>query len=304
MVPPGNRRREKQYIGIEDLMHSYIDCVSCTLKTAADAVKQAGLKEDRQNEVMKKILQSLSRMDLNLGSAQMTHRIFRVIREVGGIHDPLKNTKSYSLDLAIRAYPELKQTLDESKDRFATAVRIALAGNIIDHDHHDREDNLALFKSVEDALSRPLVVNHMDFLKAEVKKAKSILYLADNAGETVFDRILIEELPMDRITYAVRGTPVGNNATMRDATLAGLTEIVNVVEDGSDYPCVFLKKCSRAFKRTFDRADLIISKGQDNFQTLMNVDRNIFFLVRIRCKVKATECGLSVGDFLVKGRKL
>lgn len=288
----------------EVVMDSYLDCLPCVIRQASDAVRQAGLKRDLQTAIMKRIMATLAEMELKNGSSEMIQKAFQIIREAGHIHDPLENAKSYSMDIALRAYPELKLTLNDSKDRFATAVRIAMAGNIIDHERRDGEqDNLSIFHSVEAALTRPLAMDHIDFLKEEVQEAKNILFLADNAGETVFDRILLEEMPLERILYAVRSQPVSNDATLRDAVFAGLTEIVKVIEDGSDYPCSMPDRCSPEFLSVFDEADLIIAKGQANLRALREIDKNIFFLARIRCKGTAADFNLSVGDFIVKGLK-
>jgi len=286
-------------------MYNYLDCLSCVVRQVAEAERNAGMKESVQIDVMKQVLRTLADMDMTEGSSAMVQKVFNVVREVGGVNDPLENIKSYCMDIALRAYPELQHTLDESEDRFETAVRIAMAGNIIDH--HIREDrrldNLALFRSIEDALSRPLVVDHVDLLEKEIHKASKILYLADNAGETVFDRILIEEMPKERIIYAVKRMPVSTDATIRDAAMAGLTDLVQVFVIDTDYPCVFPDKCPEAFQRLFNSADLIIAKGQGNMKALSDQDRNIFFLARIRCKVTAAKFKLSVGDFLVKSLK-
>lgn len=286
-------------------MFSNLDCIPCVIRMASDAVKQNGKSEKAQFDIMNKVLFTLSALDTNNNSSsELIHNAFKVIREEGKIHDPMANFKSYCVDVALRAYPELKRTVEVSEDRFATAVRIAMAGNIIDHSREEMRDNLALFRSIEEALSKPLSINHIDHLKEEIQKAEKILYLADNAGETVFDRILIEEMPLDRIVYAVKGKPVSNDATLRDAQMAGLTNIVSVLEDGTDYPCVNLKSCSPEFKRAFDEADLIISKGQGNFKALRGIDRNIFILARVRCRVTAQHLRLTMGDFLVKGLKI
>ncbi|MHC4944174.1 MAG: damage-control phosphatase ARMT1 family protein [Planctomycetota bacterium] len=284
---------------------SYLDCYPCIIRRATEALKHSGLDEKTQFKVMSRVMGVLSSMDgPENGSSEMIRAVFKVIREKGGVHDPMENVKSYCVDVALRAYPELKHTVEVSEDRFATAVRIAMAGNIIDHSPEEMRDNLALFRNIEDALSRPLSVNHIDALKEEIQQAGKILYLADNAGETVFDRILIEEMPSDRIVYGVKGQPVSNDATRRDAEMAGLTRIVEVVEDGTDSPALRPDNCSPEFKRIFDSADLIISKGQGNLKALEDTDRNIFFLARVRCRVTAYQYRLSVGDFLVMGRKV
>jgi len=264
-------------------------------------MKDAGLRAGTQERILKKILRLFSDIDLAGGSSEMIQKAFLVIRKESGVNDPLENHKSYCMDVALKAYPELKSSLEKTGDRFGTAVRIAMAGNIIDHAGEAKKDNLALFRSIEDARTCTLRIDHVSRLKNEVEKASKILYLADNAGETVFDRILIENLPMDRLVYAVKGTPVSNDATLRDAEMAGLTKIVEVVDNGSDYPCFFLDKCDDKFSRLFDSADLVIAKGQGNMSALSKTKKNIFFLARVRCKVKASAFRLSVGDFVVRG---
>ena len=118
-------------------------------------------------------------------------------------------------------------------------------------------------------------------------KAQDILYLTDNAGEIVFDRLLIEQLPMDRITVAVKGSPIINDATRVDAETVGLTNMVSVIDNGSDAPGTMLEDCSRAFRDRFDRADLVVAKGQGNYETLSEVDKNIVFILKVKCPVIA-----------------
>jgi len=286
-------------------MYTFLDCYSCVVRQATEALKQSGLAPEKQSKLLKNILNELSSInDHKNASSDMIRKSFRIIREAGHIHDPLENVKSYCMDVALRAYPELKHTLKVSKNRFATAVRIAMSGNIIDHGHDEMHNNLALFKNIEDALTRPLVINHIEELKKEIEIASNILYIADNAGETVFDRILIEELPTEKITYAVKGIPVSNDTTLRDAKIAGLVNLVKIVEDGTDNTSVNLNDCSPEFREVFNEADLIIAKGQGNLKNLENIDKNIFFIARVRCKVTAHYLKLSVGDFLVKGLRI
>lgn len=286
-------------------MYTFLDCYACVVRQATEALKQSGLKPEIQAKLLKEILFELSSTkDHKYVSSDLLRKAFRIIRETGNIHDPLENVKSYCMDVALRAYPELKHTLETSKNRFATAVRIAMSGNIIDHGHEEMRDNLALFKNIEDALTRPLVINHIDELQKEIEKAEKILYIADNAGETVFDRILIEELPIEKITYVVKGIPISNDTTLRDAKIAGLVNLVKVIEDGSDYTSVNLDDCSPEFTEAFNTSDLIIAKGQGNLKNMENLDKNIFFIARIRCKVTAHYLKFDVGDFLVKGLKV
>jgi uncharacterized protein with ATP-grasp and redox domains len=134
-----------------------------------------------------------------------------------------------------------------------------------------------------------------------MSRAEDILYLGDNAGEIVFDRLLIEQLPCEKITFVVKGRPILNDAVMEDAQIVGLTDMVDVIDNGSDAPGTILESCSETFRRRFDQSDLIIAKGQGNYETLSEVDKNIFFLVRPKCSVLARHLGREIGSLVLSG---
>ena len=131
-------------------------------------------------------------------------------------------------------------------------------------------------------------------------RARDILYLADNAGEIVFDRLLIEQLPPGRVTVAVKGGPVLNDATRSDAAVAGLNELAEVIDNGSDAPGTLLGDCSHSFRERFDRADLVIAKGQGNYETLSDARKDVFFLLKAKCPVIAHHLGCDVGRTVVQ----
>jgi uncharacterized protein with ATP-grasp and redox domains len=129
-----------------------------------------------------------------------------------------------------------------------------------------------------------------------------ILYIADNAGEIVFDRILVEEIQdfENRVVFVVKGGPILNDATMMDAREAGLTDIVRVIDNGCDAPGTILELCNDAFIEELNRADLIISKGQGNYETLSDIPRNVFFLLKAKCPVIAGDLSVHVGDLILQ----
>ena len=130
-------------------------------------------------------------------------------------------------------------------------------------------------------------------------KQKKFCTLTDNAGEIVFDRLLIEQLPAENITVVVRGKPVINDAMMEDASIAGLPQIVEVINNGSDAPGTILESCSEKFRHRFEKADLIIAKGQGNYETLSDVDKNIFFLLKVKCPVIAEHLGCEIDAIIL-----
>jgi hypothetical protein len=136
-------------------------------------------------------------------------------------------------------------------------------------------------------------------LATAIRGARSILYLVDNAGEIVFDRDLLAQLPLGSFTVAVRGRPVLNDATLADAQAVGLTDLGDVIGNGSDAPGTILTDCSAEFRQLFAAADLIIAKGQGNYETLAGANRPIFFLLKIKCDVLSRALGQPRGSLVL-----
>ncbi|HQH71424.1 MAG TPA: ARMT1-like domain-containing protein, partial [bacterium] len=190
--------------------------------------------------------------------------------------------------------PELKAMIDTAPDPLITAARLAIAGNVIDMGVNGTVTETDVRRSIQHALEEPFTGDSAGFQQAIVQ-ARDILYLADNAGEIVFDRLLIEQLPPGRVTVAVRGAPILNDATLTDARAVGLHEIAEIIDNGSDAPGTVLEDCSPEFNRRFAAAGLILAKGQGNFETLNDESRGIFFLFKAKCPVIAAHAGVPVG---------
>lgn len=179
---------------------------------------------------------------------------------------------------------------------------MAIAGNVIDFGCRSHLGDDEVRQAIEDAMDphAPGFNNgEVDDLRRAIEHAGDILYLTDNAGEIIFDRLLIEEMPTDRITLVVRGGPAINDATLEDAEVAGLSSLVKVVDNGSDVPGTILDSCSPFFRSRFEQCDLVIAKGQGNYETLGGEDLNIFFLFKAKCPVIARDVGSEVGQMVV-----
>jgi uncharacterized protein with ATP-grasp and redox domains len=238
-------------------------------------------------------------MDLRKSPPVMAQQIHRLIRRLSSCDDPYKELKDRSNRYALELYPELRQRIDNASNPLETALRFAIAGNIIDFGVNNKLDRIDLSKTIEQALSEP-VFGEIEELYYAITSSKKILYLGDNAGEIVFDRLLIEELPADKITFVVRGGPIINDATMADARTTGMTDLVKVIDNGSDAPGTIIEECSDTFKQIFTNADLIIAKGQGNYETLTDVHKNIFFILKAKCSVIAKHLGCELGSFVVR----
>lgn len=279
-------------------MKTFLDCIPCFVRQALDSVRLVTDDENIHEQVLRNVLHIAAKMDLRQSPAAMAQHIHRHIRRLTGADDPYREIKHQFNQLTLRLFPGLKTRIQNSADRLETAVRLAIAGNIIDFGVNSRLDESHVLDAIEHAMTAPLNGNIKEFSVA-VQKAKNILYLADNAGEIVLDRLLLEQLPCEKITVVVKGAPIINDATMADAKTAGLTEIVAVIDNGSDAPGTILDTCSESFQKRFAAADLIIAKGQGNYETLSEVEKDIFFVLKAKCAVIAKHIGCSLGSLVL-----
>jgi len=280
-------------------MQTYLDCIPCFARQALEAMRRLGRDAETTERLVRVVLAELSRLEFNQPPPVAGKRIHRLIRELLDDEDPYRELKERFNRYALELYPSLARQAGESADPFETSLRLAIAGNSIDFAAFGDISETTIGAVLERAMRRPLV-GSVSRLRREVEAAREILYLADNAGEIVFDRLLIERLPRDRVTVVVRGHPVINDATMEDAKAAGLTELVEVIDNGSDAPGTLLDDCSASFRRRFERADLVVAKGMGNYETLNEMGgRRIFFLLIAKCPLVAEHIGCAEGEFVV-----
>ncbi|NOY74578.1 MAG: DUF89 family protein [Kiritimatiellaeota bacterium] len=279
-------------------MRIYYECLPCFVNQTLKAVKT--LDEGLRENVLRDSIRALSEIDFSMSPPEMARVIFDMIECHTGPVDHYENIKRKSNEYVMGMLDDLRATIASSADRFESALRLAIAGNIIDFGaKYDFTDDL-IHGEVEEAENAPIKPDEIAGLKSEIAKAERILYLGDNAGEIVFDKLFIEELPREKITFAVRGSAIINDALMEDAENVGLTDLLPVISNGAAVPGTILHLCSEKFQQVFAEADLVISKGQGNFETLSDVDKNIYFLLKVKCDVVAKHLNCSLGDFVVR----
>ena len=284
-------------------MRTYWDCIPCFIKQSIEASAISTDDKAIQEEIIRQTLKMASEMDLNTTPPEMGQKIHRLIKKLTNSPDPYKSVKEKYNKWAMDRFSNFKEKIKTSDKPFETALRLAIAGNIIDYGVNGKLYSENVQHSINNALTARIDQQAISELKEEIFKAKTILYLADNAGEIIFDRLFIEHLPKEKITLAVKGEPIINDATMEDAELAGLTDIVEVINNGSDAPGTILKSCSEDFRSRFEDADLIIAKGQGNYETLSDADKNIFFMLKAKCPVIARDLGCEVGEMILRNSK-
>ncbi len=265
-------------------MHTSLDCIPCILRQVLDASRLISNDPAFHDQSLRDALGWLQDTDLNLSPPAIAQVIHRSLRQKSGMDDPYHSIKARQNQLALEMIPFLKDKINSSEDPLLLAARLAIAGNIIDLGANGDLELTDIERSIAQALSMPFVGDEEKFRQA-IKSAQSILYLADNAGEIAFDTLLIEQISPERVTLAVRGAPVINDATMEDAIMVGLDKIVRVISNGSDAPGTILDDCDDNFRQLFRSADLIIAKGQGNYETLNDEKANIFFLFKVKCQI-------------------
>lgn len=269
----------------------------------------AGAGERMQKKILNELAEILPEFPLTSSPPEMGRIIYGLARRVTRRDDPYLKIKEKSNQLALNIYGKLKKKISRSPDKLLMAVKLAIAGNIIDYGVKNSlnvDVELAKILNEENKAINEEKKSIFDYarFKSTLRRAKTILYLADNAGETVFDRILIEEIKRidgdKRIVYAVKEKPVINDALVEDACVCGIDKLAKVISSGSDAPGTVLSLCSKNFLRIYKKADMVISKGQGNFEALSTTKRQAFFLLMAKCPVIAKDVGCEVGDVILR----
>ncbi|MBA7511603.1 hypothetical protein ES705_03599 [subsurface metagenome] len=284
-------------------MRTYLECIPCFFKQALEASKLSKADETTQKKVLDELSRLIPEIGLNSTPPEIGRIIYQLVGRITGEKDPFKEIKKKSNKQSLELYPDLKAKIETSNDRLLSAVRLAIAGNVIDY---GVQNHFVIEEEIENCLQRDFAIFDYGDFKEALDKTDRILYLADNAGEVVFDKILIEEIrkldsPRGRqIFYVVRDRPVINDALVEDAHACGIKKVAEVVSSGSDAPGTILELCSQEFLKLYEQAKMVISKGQGNFEALSEQDKPIFFLLKAKCSVIAKDIGCRMGDVILK----
>ncbi|WP_297089202.1 ARMT1-like domain-containing protein [uncultured Draconibacterium sp.] len=278
------------------------ECLICQVKALQKRMDKYEIAEEKRNGIVSKMIKEIAEINLdNSYSPEITRNILKKLEAESAITDPYANEKAASNRALLHRYPEFKSRIENSDDKFDTALRYAIAGNIIDFGptHHFDVD-----ETIERVFQTPFAIDDSAALKAEVAKAKSVLYLGDNCGEIVMDKLFLETLNHPNVTFVVRDQPVLNDATLKEAREIGLHTVATLISNGDDTPSTVLHRVSKNFLEHYHSADLIISKGMGNFEGLMDEsDPRLFYLLMIKCPVIGQKVGAEKGDFVVKRSK-
>jgi damage-control phosphatase, subfamily I len=281
-------------------MKTYLDCIPCFFGQALRAGRIATNDEKLVKHLLDELGVMLKSISLDSTPPETVRLIYRMVSEITGNPDPFRELKHESTRQALDLYPSLKKIIDKSGDSLLTAIRIAIAGNVIDFGANATFD---IDMAIKETLEKDFAICDYTVFKTYLARSERVLYIGDNAGETVFDRLLIEQMNKP-VIYVVRETPVINDATFDDAVCAGIDKVATIVSSGTDAPGTILSTCSPEFKQMLDQSEFVIAKGQGNYEGLSNENRPIFFLLKVKCKIIADDIGVVNGDILLKGINL
>ncbi len=281
-------------------MKTYLDCLPCFVEQALRASRIATDDDKLIKQVLDDVGDMIKEIPMENTPAESGTLIYGKIREITGVADPYRKIKQQHIAEAKALYPELEKMVADSDDSLLTAIRLAIAGNVIDLGINKTFDIVVDVKKI---LKQDFGIFDYKAFKTKLTAAENILYIGDNAGESVFDKILIKQLKR-RVKYAVRSQPIINDGTMEDALSSGLDEVAELIESGSIAPGTILNRCTPEFMGIYRNADMVISKGQGNYEGLSDEKRSIFFMLKAKCPVIARHLGVKEGDIVLKGINL
>lgn len=268
-------------------MKTSLECMACYLRQALQVSRIATSDEEKHLNAVQRVSELIGSMDMEKTPPENSVAVYEAIAEITGCRDPYLEIKRQSNEQALAVLPEFKKKILNSKDPLVTAFRIAIAGNIIDYGAMHSFDVDAVMAH---CLHASFAVDHSSILLQKIRsleKGAKVLYLADNSGEIVYDSLVVSELNdmgLD-VTVAVKSGPIINDALITDAKSCGMDTIAHVLENGTNCPGTPLESCSTELLQAFENAELIISKGQGNFETLSESQSEIYFLLTIKCSV-------------------
>jgi len=284
-------------------MKTNLECIPCFVKQSLEAAKMATDDEEIQLKVMKAVMDHLQNISFTNSPPELSREVHEIIRNITKSKDPYRDVKNKSNEMAKKYYTKLKKILEESEDPLLTSIKIAIIGNVIDFGTINRFNVDDMLK---DLIKKKIDEKSYNDFKSTLKKSKTILYLADNNGEIFFDKLLIEEIAKldKKIYFVVRKNPIINDITIEDAKQVGIDKYADIIaaDKGQKIsaPGIVLDFSSEEFIDLFKRSDMIISKGQGNYEGLSDVDRKVFFMLVVKCPLVAYDIDDEVGRLILK----
>ncbi len=279
-------------------MELVLDCLPCMLRQSLEAARMATEDEAVQGAVMDKAMQVLVRHRTFGCAPELAAAIHEIVKQGTGLADPYEEVKARDVAAALRLEPLIRRFAGGGPDVLLRALKVSATGNVMDSALYS---DLDIEACVTGEFDRPFAVCDLEPFEVDLHHARSVLIIGDNSGETVFDKVLAEELSHRcDVLFAVRDRPIINDVTAREAHAVGIDAHATIVSTGCGAPGAILDSCSTEFQALFDQADIVISKGQGNFEALSGAERRMYFLLKAKCPKLANALGVDVGDYVLR----
>lgn len=284
-------------------MKTHLECIPCFIKQSLEAARMATDDETVHETVLKEVMKHLQNISFNDSPPELSRDVHKIIKTITKSKDPYKKVKDKSNEMAKSLYPHLKKLVNDADDSLLMAIKLAIVGNVIDFGTTNRFN---IEDMIDTVAKKQFADEAYPHFKKTLERTKTVLYLADNSGEIFFDKLLIEELVKNKkdITYVVKANPIINDVLVEDAKFAGIDKLATITagDDGQDKstPGILLHYASQEFLEKFKAADMVISKGQGNYESLSECDREVFFLLLVKCPLVARDIGVEMAQLVLK----
>ncbi|MBN1267353.1 MAG: DUF89 family protein [Anaerolineales bacterium] len=278
-------------------MQTYLDCIPCAMQQLLRTARLVTDDEAVHLQVLISVGEGLANIRLSDTPPEMARDLYRRLYEITGNPDPYYQLRRKSTRRALALYPRLKAFVESAEDPLFAAASVAATGNLIDYGVLKGE--ISIEEEVDVSLSMDTHWDEFPIFRDDLTSAEWILYIGDNAGETVFDRVFIETIDKP-VIYVVRGGPAINDALLEDAVDAGLDRVAELLPSGLAAAGVIPHLCSDRLQEKFFSAPLIISKGQGNCEALNETEAPIYFLLKVKCEVMANLIQAPMGELVLR----
>lgn len=271
------------------LMKLIYECMSCIIAQVMNVANMMNFSEQAKEAAVRESLAYLSSANYDGCTPESMGELWSLLLKHAETDDPYAAIKSLCNREAMKMEEHARAAIRASDDPFVRALKYAVAGNLVDYGLEHPVSLEEQNRQVDELAESPFVVDDSAALKEALKSAKTLIYLCDNAGEILFDKLLLEEIcrefPQIEPVCVVKGSPVLNDVTRTDAREVGLDAVARVIDNGDGSPGTVLHRASEEFRTAYEHADVVISKGQGNFESLYQEEReNLYFLFMTKCE--------------------
>ncbi len=290
-------------------MKTSLMCMECNIKQVIKLSKLLNISKEKQEVIIKKIFKELSEVSFEKSNPEIMGSItWKITTEIANNKNPYKEIKEYYNQALLDVFQDMKSVVLTSDDKFDTALKIAVIGNVIDFAARHKFDHKTVFEMIEKINEIDFVIDNRKELITQLKNCNQLLYIGDNCGEIVLDKIFIEIIkelyPNIDIYFGVRGAPIINDVTIEDANQVKMDEVAKIISSGTMFPGTILSKSSNEFKEVFNTSDIVIAKGQGNYEGLSDVKRKgLFLMLLVKCSYIGDNIPAKVMDFIIKENK-